>query len=89
MTYKDLATDMQKFAAAQRKQFVMDKLASIIPNAVKARDEKLQAKAQRRADVQVKVASIIKKVTQPEQHKADVQVKVASILEKARKARKA
>ena len=89
MTYKELGSTMQKYAAAKRKQFVMDKLASIIPNAVKSRDEKLQAKAQRKADVQVKVASIIKKVTQPEQHKADVQVKVASILEKARKARKA
>ena len=89
MTYKELGSTMQKYAAEQRKQFVMDKLASIIPNAVKARDEKLQAKAQRKADVQVKVASIIKKVTQPEQHKADVQVKVASIIEKARKARKA
>lgn len=89
MTYKDLAKDMQKFASDQRKQFVMDKLASIIPNAVKARDEKLQAKAQHKADVQVKVASIIKKVTQPEQHKAEVQTKVASIIQKARAARKA
>lgn len=83
MTYKDVSNAMTKLAAAQRKEYVQTKLASIIADAPK----KLEQKKQRKADVQVKVASIIKRIAQPEQRKAEVQTKVASIVKKAEEAK--
>lgn len=57
MTYKEVATAMQKFAAAQRKEYVQTKLASIIADA----PGKIEQKKQRKAEVQTKVASIVQK----------------------------
>ena len=64
MTYKDVVTAMQKFASAQRKDYVQTKLASIIADAPK----KLEQKKQRKAEVQAKVASIVQKATNTHTH---------------------
>ena len=74
----DNYTSLQKKAAAQRRQYVLDKLASIIPNAVNDRNAKIK---QRKQAVQVKVASIVERVTNPEQRKQTVQTKVAAIVQ--------
>lgn len=71
---------IQKQAADKRREYVLDKLASIIPNAVKDRNAKIQ---QRKQVVQVKVASIVERVTNPEQRKQTVKTKVSEIVKKA------
>ena len=69
---------IQKQAADKRREYVLNKLASIIPNAVSDRNAKIK---QRKQDVQVKVASIVERVTNPEQRKQTVQTKVAAIVQ--------
>ena len=71
---------IQKQAADKRREYVLDKLASIIPNAVNDRNAKIK---QRKQAVQVKVASIVERVTNPEQRKQTVKTKVAEIVKKA------
>lgn len=76
----DNYVNLQKKAADQRKQYVLTKLASIIPSAVHDRNEKIK---QRKQAVQIKVASIVERVTNPEQRKQTVKAKVADIVKKA------